>query len=236
MRRRSSDSSTPGCRTSTEPITSPPTSEGTHVEFSFRPAADVARQQRLVTDAALVHLAEAHGEARIGRRRLEQGVQRRSLVDLRHRLEAVVAVVAVEDEDVAAVERALEVTLEQPVRLPFVAGDLHHLGELALRLVVAALGLDAPLVERPASDPVRRATAGRCGTRRRRRGEARDRPRPSRAEPTLRQRRATEPGIGRGRRRSSRSRCAERARGGGMPHDARRSWSHRRARRARRCR
>ena len=71
---------------------------------SVRPAADLTRQQRLVTDAPLVHLAEPDGEAGIGRRRLEQVVQCRSRVDLGHRLEAVVAVVAVEDEDVAAVE------------------------------------------------------------------------------------------------------------------------------------
>src|SRR3954452_606405 len=73
------------------------------------------------------------------------------------RLEAVVGVVAAQDERVGAAQRALEVALEELVRLLLAAGHLQRLGELLLLRGVTArealLGGDAPARahdERPA--------------------------------------------------------------------------------------
>ena len=102
--------------------------------------AELAGQKRCMVRGARMGLAQPHGEARVG---LGCGQAFRELGAVREprdRLESVVAVVAVQDENVAAVERALEVPLEKTVGLALVCGDLHDLGELALCLVVRALG------------------------------------------------------------------------------------------------
>jgi hypothetical protein len=74
-------------------------------------------------------------------------------------LEAVVGVVAAQDDGVGARERALEVALEKLVGLVLVAGHLQHLGELALFGGVAAretLLLGDPLTRAHDDEPADR--------------------------------------------------------------------------------
>ena len=80
------------------------------------------------------------------------------------RLEAVVAVVAVEHQDRAVRDRALEVALEKPVGLLLAFGELHRVRELQLGLAIGAFGLPLGdhLVQRPAeARPARPSRAAR---------------------------------------------------------------------------
>ena len=104
--------------TSTEPITSPPTSSGSHV----RPAGDLPQSSQLSSGsyaaALLVAAAEPHGEAGARRRRpASASASSRAAGIGVARLEPVVAVVAVEhDHGAPAIVRS-RCALEQLVRL-----------------------------------------------------------------------------------------------------------------------
>ena len=112
-------------------------------------AAQLAGEQRLMSVTLVVRLPEPDGEARVGARGLQLEAQSRVGRQLGHRLQPVVAVVPVQHEHVALRERPLQVPLQEVVRLTLVAGDLHHLGELPLRLVVVPLGVDPASLRLP---------------------------------------------------------------------------------------
>ena len=97
-----------------------------------RRAAELARQHLVARLALAERAAQPHGHAGAGTGLDERLGERRPLDERRAGLEAVGAVVAVQDGDRRPGDRALEVGLQQPVRLRLAVGGLDRLAEAAL--------------------------------------------------------------------------------------------------------
>jgi hypothetical protein len=103
-------------------------------------AAQRAREQ-VVRRPALVRLAHADGQA-VARAGVHEMLgERGARLDRRQRLEAVCAVVALQDDDRGVGDRALEVALDECVRVALAVGELERPGKR--RLAVAVPGLAA---------------------------------------------------------------------------------------------
>jgi hypothetical protein len=107
--------------------------------------AEVAREQGLAVDRLRVRPAQAHGKARAGRRIDELLRDRAGGRHRRRRFEPILAVVPVQHDDLRAAEGALEMALDECVRLALVLHHLQRLRELALGGVVLGVG-DAAVV------------------------------------------------------------------------------------------
>ena len=132
MRPWSSSDSDGGCSTSAAPMTSPPTSSGWQVVSE----ADAPQSSHDSTSSPaspwLNERLSPHGHAGAGTGLDERLGERRPLDERRAGLEAVGAVVAVQDGDRRPGDRALEVGLQQPVRHRLAVGGLDRLAEAAL--------------------------------------------------------------------------------------------------------
>jgi hypothetical protein len=113
-------------------------------------AAQRARQQRLRAGSLVMAAPVANRQAR-PRVGVGQEVHDALVVGRRPRLEPVLRVVALEHDRLGTLHRALDVALEQGVRLVLAARHLHRLGELVPCLRIASGAAAGPLGEDPRS-------------------------------------------------------------------------------------
>ena len=125
-------------------MTSPLTSSGSQDTASASGPQIPHDQQRRPVPAAPVAAPEPHRQARPRLRALEGAGQRALGRHLGGGLQPVGAVVAVEHRHLAAVDRPLQVVLEELVGLALGLAELHGVGELGLGLLVATLLAAAP--------------------------------------------------------------------------------------------